>query len=97
MLCFWFAIHNECLQEAKHIYDLDPIIGEIMQQIRVKGEDLLQEKRAEEEAKRNGGVRRNMSNEVGNQSMVNQSGEIADGTVNEKSAEEDEKKNFENL
>lgn len=44
MLCFWFSIHHLCLEEAKLLYTLDPMIGEIMQQLRAQGQEELQKK-----------------------------------------------------
>ena len=38
MMAFWFAIHNDSLEQAQIIYTLDPIIEKIMKSIREKGE-----------------------------------------------------------
>ena len=37
MLCFWFAVHMNCLPEAKYLYSLDPIIAQIMKTLREHG------------------------------------------------------------
>ena len=53
MLCFWFSIHKEALQEAQFLYDLDPIIAKIMKTLRERGEiDIIQKVKREEEERR---------------------------------------------
>lgn len=41
MLCFWYCIHKECLEEAQFLYSQDKIIGKIMKNLRENGESDL--------------------------------------------------------
>jgi len=52
MLCFWFAIHKECMLEAQLIYTQDPIISKILKILREKGESDLILKRKKDQEKR---------------------------------------------
>ena len=49
MLCFWFAIHCEAVEEAQLVYKIDPIIESIMKNLRVAGEEIIALKRRDDE------------------------------------------------
>lgn len=49
MLCFWFAIHCEAVEEAQLIYKIDPIIESIMKNLRAAGAETIALKRRDDE------------------------------------------------
>ena len=49
MLCFWFAIHIEAVEVAQFIYKIDPVIFNIMTNLRKFGEEAIDQKRYDDQ------------------------------------------------
>jgi len=51
LIAFWLSIHLQKIEAAKLIYDMDPIIEKTVNNLRIQGKELIEQKRKEEEEK----------------------------------------------
>jgi hypothetical protein len=76
MICLWFSIHKESLEEAKLIFELDPIAKEIIKTLRESGKEDLALKKMKEDEKKNKGRRLHASSADMSKSMLNNSADL---------------------
>lgn len=76
MICLWFCIHKESLEELKLIFELDPIAKDIIKKLREVGKDLIVARDRELERQKWGKKRNNISSADLSKSMMNNSADI---------------------
>lgn len=52
MICLWFCIHKESLQEVKLVFELDPIAKDIIKNLRDVGLGFIVERDIKEQIKK---------------------------------------------
>lgn len=98
MICLWFCIHKESLEEVKLIFNLDPIAKDIIKNIREVGRPEIKARDEELMRKKNKGRRINLSSADMSKSMLNNSADFVEEKEEIKEDEENpDEKNFENL